>query len=52
MVGLIKKPWFNWLIQWPDPDIEISGGEGGGRGHPDPQIRGWQSPKTIFLVQK
>ena len=40
MVGLIKKPWFNWLIQWPDPDIEISGGGGGGGGATKPKEKG------------
>ena len=29
-----------------DPDLEI---RGGGSGHPDPEIRGEQSPKTLFL---
>ena len=30
-----------------DPDLEIRG-EGGGSGHPDPEIRGEQSTKNFF----
>ena len=29
-----------------DPDLQI--GRGGGSGHPDPEIRGGQSPKIFF----
>ena len=32
----------------PDPDLEINKVGGGGGSHPDPEIRGDQSPKNFF----
>ena len=35
-------------VNSPDPDLEIRRGQGGGAGHPKPEIREGRSPKKLF----